>query len=155
MDSRIIIVIVSLIASAAIIAYIVMDKEHMEVSIDKKTTSVEKEVSLPEGVSNTEFAKAEAKPVDSQIKPQDLLPISDEVRRFTETPADADKDGKNFLSAGYNVGVNTVSSSLKNANLQIRSDPFIPRTETGPWNQSTIMSSDLTNRKQFEIGTTV
>jgi hypothetical protein len=42
--------------------------------------------------------------------------------------------------------------SLRNANMSIRSDPLIPKTDTGPWNQTTI-EPDKT-RTPFEIGST-
>ena len=92
-----------------------------------------------------------------EIQPADLLPMSQDVVDFTQQFPSGVEDvkDKNFLIAGFNIGINTVSSSLKNPNLQLRSDPYIPRQDTGPWNQSTIMSSDLTNRKPLEIGTTV
>lgn len=46
--------------------------------------------------------------------------------------------GMNFLKAGHHVGINTVSSSLRNANYQLRADPGIPKQQVGPWNGSTI-----------------
>jgi hypothetical protein len=93
----------------------------------------------------------------TEIQPQDLLPMPQEVVDFSQQfpKGEADVKDKNFLIAGFNIGINTVASSLKNPNLQLRSDPYIPRQDTGPWNQSTIMSSDLTNRKPLEIGTTL
>lgn len=92
-----------------------------------------------------------------EISPADLLPMSQDVVNFTQQfpGGESDVKDKNFLVAGFNIGINTVASSLKNPNLQLRSDPYIPRQDTGPWNQSTVMSSDLTNRKPLEIGTTL
>lgn len=89
-----------------------------------------------------------------ELKPADLLPLDSEVTNFEQNFPDGKGEAtdKNFLIAGYNIGVNTVGSSLKNANLQLRSDPYIPRKSVGPWNESSIMSSDLTNRKTLEIG---
>jgi zona occludens toxin (predicted ATPase) len=43
-----------------------------------------------------------------------------------------------LLQAGVHIGLDTVGQSLRNANLQERSDPIIPIVETGPWNKSTI-----------------
>jgi len=43
-----------------------------------------------------------------------------------------------LLQAGYHIGLDTIGQSLRNANLQERSDPIIPVMETGPWNKSTI-----------------
>lgn len=57
---------------------------------------------------------------------------------------------KNFLNAGYHVGVNTVGQSLRNANRQLRSDPPNPQVKVSPWMQTTIESD--TNRKPMEIG---
>ena len=57
---------------------------------------------------------------------------------------------KNFLTAGYHVGVNTVGQSLRNANRQLRSDPPNPQVKVSPWMQTTI-EPDV-NRKPMEIG---
>lgn len=86
------------------------------------------------------------------ISPEDLLPKSDMAADFeSQFPVGAgDLTSKNFLTAGFNTGINTVSSSLRNANLQLRSDPYIPPKEITPFNQTTL-TPDL-NRKSFEIG---
>jgi len=57
---------------------------------------------------------------------------------------------RNFLESGHHFGINTVGTSLQNANGQLRSDPPIPQIPVGPWLQSTIDPD--TNRRQFEIG---
>lgn len=129
----------------------------VEAPADKEAPIVEaKEVVMP--IDDEDLAPIpESQTKVGEIQPADLLPMSQDVVNFTQQFADGavDLKDKNFLIAGYNIGINTVSSSLKNANLQLRSDPYIPREDTGPWNQSTIMSSDLTNRKPLEIGTTI
>ena len=57
----------------------------------------------------------------------------------------------NFLNAGYNMGINTVSSSKRVANHDIRSMPPNPKFQNiSPWMNSTIEPD--TNRKYFEIG---
>lgn len=86
------------------------------------------------------------------ISPEDLLPKSDVAADFEKQfPVGADDlTSKNFLTAGFNAGINTVSSSLRNANLQLRSDPYIPPKDITPFNQTTL-TPDL-NRKSFEIG---
>lgn len=56
---------------------------------------------------------------------------------------------QNFLTAGYLIGVNTVGQSMRNANLQLRSDPPIDRMNVGPWNQTTIEYD--ASRRFFEI----
>jgi hypothetical protein len=44
----------------------------------------------------------------------------------------------NLLKAGYHIGIDTIGQTLRNANLQIRSEPPNPQLYVGPWNQSTI-----------------
>jgi hypothetical protein len=44
----------------------------------------------------------------------------------------------NLLKAGYHIGIDTIGQSLRNANLQIRSEPPNPQLNVGPWNQTTI-----------------
>jgi hypothetical protein len=43
-----------------------------------------------------------------------------------------------LLQAGYHIGLDTIGQSLRNANLQLRSDPVIPKKDIGPWLNSTI-----------------
>jgi len=57
---------------------------------------------------------------------------------------------QNFLESGHHFGINTVGQSLKNPNLQIRSDPVIPKRDIGPFLQSSFEPD--TNRRFFEIG---
>jgi hypothetical protein len=57
---------------------------------------------------------------------------------------------KNFLNAGYQIGVDTIGQSLRNASHDLRSEPANPQQQVGPWNQSTI-EPDI-NRKPLEIG---
>ena len=57
---------------------------------------------------------------------------------------------QNFLNAGFHVGINTVGQTLRNANLQLRSEPPNPQVKVSPWLQSTIEPD--TNGKPMEIG---
>jgi hypothetical protein len=57
---------------------------------------------------------------------------------------------QNYLSAGYHIGVNTVGQSLRNANLQLRSEIPNPQNAVGPWSISTI-EPDL-RQQTLEIG---
>lgn len=56
----------------------------------------------------------------------------------------------NLLKAGYHIGIDTVGQSLRNANLQIRSEPPNPQLNVGPWNLSTIEPDFM--RPPLEIG---
>ena len=58
----------------------------------------------------------------------------------------------NLLSTSFLIGTDTVGSTKKNMNLQLRSEPIIPQNQknTGPWLQSTIDPD--TTRRPLEIG---
>ena len=73
-------------------------------------------------------------------KPDELLPkvdLSEGVKQAFE--AEQMLVGDNYLTPGEIAGVNTVQSSLKNANLDIRAAPSIPyNPSASPWSVSTI-----------------
>ena len=83
--------------------------------------------------------------------PSDLLPKDINSDWSNVNPANADLKNINLLSAGQLIGINTVGSSLRNPSLQERSEPVIPKTNIGPWNNSTIDADTL--RRPLEIGT--
>ena len=56
----------------------------------------------------------------------------------------------NLLKAGYHIGIDTIGQTLRNANLQIRSEPPNPQLYVGPWNQSTITPDFM--RVPLELG---
>jgi hypothetical protein len=58
-----------------------------------------------------------------------------------------------LLQAGYHIGLDTIGQTMKNANLQLRSDPIIQKSDIGPWNQSTI-EPDLM-RVPLEVGSSI
>jgi len=85
----------------------------------------------------------------------DLLPKDAANSRWAQLnpSGQGDVSDQNFLTAGYHVGVDTQGSSLKNANLQLRSEPANPQINVSPWMQSTITPSDVgTGRRPLEIG---
>jgi hypothetical protein len=140
-----IIAIFLIIASVALILYFTMKKENMEEVEAPKVEEPKVEATMAPSTPTPE--------VKGEITPSDLLPVQADVQNFEKQfPAgEGEAKDKNYLIAGYNIGINTVGSSLKNANQQLRSDPYIPR-QSVLWNDSSIMSSDLTNRKVLEIG---
>ena len=87
----------------------------------------------------------------AQTNPSDLLPKDINSDWSNVNPANADLKNINLLSAGQLIGINTVGSSLRNPSLQERSEPIIPKTNIGPWNNSTIDADTL--RRPLEIGT--
>lgn len=81
-----------------------------------------------------------------QINPTELLPADTNSQWAQVNPQGAgDVQGKNFLSAGSLVGVNTIGQSLRNPNYQLRAEPPNPQVQVGPWAQSTI-EPDLQRR---------
>jgi hypothetical protein len=81
----------------------------------------------------------------------DLLPKDAANSQWAQAnPAgQGDVAGSNFLTAGHHVGINTVAGSLRNANLQLRSEVPNPRGRVSVWNESTI-EPDL-HRRPLEI----
>jgi hypothetical protein len=86
-----------------------------------------------------------------QLTPSELLPKDMNSIWAEQNPmGPGSLKGKNFLSAGALIGVNTVGQSLRNANLQIRSEPPNPQVPVSIFNQSTI-APDISHRP-LEIG---
>ena len=56
----------------------------------------------------------------------------------------------NLLSAGASIGISTIAGTLRNANLQLRSEPPNPQMNVGPWAQSTISPDPW--RRPLEVG---
>ncbi len=156
---RVVILIVFLILMAALVMYAngktgVLDKmedgtdaeEKKEADADAaKPAAEEEKTSSPSGYSVKEVAT-----------PKDLLPSDENSQWAALNPSTANKGDMvlpDLLKAGQHIGVDTVGQSLRNANLQLRSDPVITKADAGPWNQSTI-EGDF-NRVPLELGSKV
>jgi hypothetical protein len=85
--------------------------------------------------------------------PSDLLPKNTNSKWAQLNPSGkGELANVNLLRAGYHIGIDTIGESLRNANLQIRSEPPNPQIYVGPWNQSTITPDFM--RPPLEIGST-
>ncbi len=89
------------------------------------------------------------------VSPNELLPTTGGKSAFSDF--NTFNQGNNMvmpdlLDAGYLIGIDTIGQTLRNPNLELRSDPYIPKTNVGPWNNSTI-EPDLA-RVPLEIGAT-
>jgi hypothetical protein len=108
------------------------------------------------GLKNTESVPASAIQASAgssgDLSAEDLLPSHNESSEFASRyPSGAGAlSDKNFLTSGYHVGINTVGTSLRNANVGIRSEPANPIQHVSPWNNTTI-TPDV-NRRPLEIG---
>lgn len=76
------------------------------------------------------------------IDPAELLP-SDEHTEWSELNPNAPN------SIEINLLKPMVSQSNKNPNLQVRSEPVIPQSHVGPWNNTTITPQE--NHRGFEL----
>ena len=87
-----------------------------------------------------------------RLTADDLLPKDAANSRWAKlNPAgQGDVKDQNFLQAGYHVGLNTTMGTMKNANLQFRSEVPNPKTLVSPWLNSTY-EADV-SRRPLEIG---
>ena len=90
----------------------------------------------------------------TSMDPSELLPKTDGQPMMGAELVDATnkavKETSHILmDAGFHSGINTVGSSLRNANLQLRSEFAIPKTNVGPWSQSTIEADEY--RRPLDI----
>lgn len=102
-----------------------------------------------------DFATGNATPSGTypskRLTTQDLLPKDAVNTKWAQvTPSgQGELRDMNFMTAGWHIGVNTQGQSLRNPNLQLRSDPINPQYKVSPWNMSTV-EPDV-SRRPFEI----
>jgi len=90
-------------------------------------------------------------PMDTAQNPSDLLPKDSNSQWAQLNPVGkGDLANINILKAGHHIGIDTIGQTLRNPNLQLRSEIPNPIVNTGPWNQSTIEQDFM--RVPFEIG---
>lgn len=84
------------------------------------------------------------------MNPAQLLPTDNASQWGSNKNGSGALQNVNLLQAGHHVGINTIGSSLRNPNLQLRSEPANPQNKVGPWLQSTIEPDLL--RVPLELG---
>jgi hypothetical protein len=179
MESQQIVKVVLVVVAGGILLYFLIDYNNRQTKIESKEayapyrqegfssglspapyTSSEK-VQPSDSGDASGFKTIDATPVASgggdcfprdRLTAEDLLPKDAANTKWAQVNpiGQGELKDKNFLNAGYHIGINTVSGSLRNANYQLRSDPVIPQKVVSPWMQSTI-TPDL-NRLPLEIG---
>jgi hypothetical protein len=98
-------------------------------------------------ISNTGSGCDTLKFVSTNLLPKGDVNLDDTFAEFSP----ANLEGQNFLdSRNFTIGMQ--SQVLRNANLQLRSEPQIPKEATCAWNQSTIASE---TRRVMDIGAQV
>jgi hypothetical protein len=107
---------------------------------------------VPNGSSTSTYGLAPVPRANANYDPSELLPKDINSQWAQLNPAgSADFKNVNLLKAGSLIGIDTVGSTLRNANLQERSEPPNPTTSVSPWLNTTI-EPDLM-RLPLEIGT--
>ena len=158
-SQRILLLVIFFVLAWGLLAYsgsktMVLDKmetgaHHME-SLQTAQEIDHPPAVVQEGPKNKDKAGYSMQPV---ANPQDLLPKDNNSKWAALNPSTMTQGNvliPDLLKAGYHIGLDTIGQSLRNANLQLRSDPVIPKSDVGPWNQSTI-EPDL-GRVPLEIG---
>lgn len=82
--------------------------------------------------------------------PSDLLPKDNNDWGTMSPNGEGDLENVNLLKAGHHMGVDTIGSTLRNANLQLRSEPPNPQAQVSPWLNSTIQPDLM--RVPLELG---
>lgn len=123
----------------------------------KAPTASEESVFSNEVFSSVGGTPSSGTPVTSSCSgatkqnPSDLLPKDSNSQWAQLNPSGkGDLANINLLKAGYHIGIDTIGQTLRNANLQIRSEPPNPQLSVGPWNTSTIEPDFM--RPPLELG---
>ena len=154
---RVVLLVVFLILAYALYAYSGAKSLRVDTLADGSATPAvtTAAVATTPAVKVTETAPAaqvsSGYTAQSVAAPQDLLPQDQNSQWSALNPvAQGNIATPDLLQAGYHIGLDTIGQTLRNANLQERSDPVIPKSLVGPWNQSTI-EPDL-GRVPLEVG---
>jgi hypothetical protein len=107
-------------------------------SMDSMETGTDSSAAAPAAAAlDADVPKTDDKPIAA---PNDLMPSDANSQWSALNPVNMNQGNilaGDMLQAGYHIGLDTIGQTLKNANLQLRSDPIIPKVDVGPWNQST------------------
>lgn len=150
-----------------IVAYSLMNyssaKGLVSESLVGESVSPVDESTLVAGVQGAKPAKLDETPttcvtggnseynLSSTANPDELLPVDKNSEFSKLNPVNSGNvDLPDMLQAGSLIGIDTIGQTLKNPNLQLRSDPVISKQQVGPWNNSTF-EPDLA-RVPLELG---
>jgi hypothetical protein len=174
MDIRVVFQGLLILVTFFFLVYLVYDYNNKHCKINKETfepldfaeLTQEETIDLqedPKPVMSNHVAQPKPLPMNKKNNfPKDCFP-KDKLTADDLLPKDAansqwaqvnpagqgDVKNQNYLTAGYHMGINSIGSTLRNPNMQIRSEPPNPQMKVSPWMQTTI-EPDL-NRKPLEI----
>ena len=86
----------------------------------------------------------------TQPTPNQLLPKDTNSEWNSMNPSGSGELPSVMFKAGWPIGIDTIGQSMKNGNLQLRSEPPCPQGSVGPWNQSSFAPDYM--RPPLEIG---
>jgi hypothetical protein len=151
---------------AAIIIYLLMNYGNLKASVQSgmsngdnaPTVSSAPKASVPdneyqsvEGISTSTHGLPPSCMKQSTMDPKELLPKDANSDWASLNPSGSGElSDVNLLKAGSHIGINTVGQSLRNSNLQIRSEPPNPQMNVGPWHQTTMEPDHM--RVPLELG---
>tara|TARA_Y100000389_G_scaffold205084_1_gene262906 strand:- start:13370 stop:14020 length:651 start_codon:yes stop_codon:yes gene_type:complete len=105
---------------------------------------------VPGGQSSNAKGLAQSCTVPPGNEPSELLPDERHVSSQYRTLEPGKLQNVPLLKAGWLKGIDTVGSTLRNANLQVRSEPPNPQVKVSPWMNSTIQPDLM--RVPLEVG---
>ena len=150
---RVLFLVIFLILAWALFAYAGTKSYVVDRMEDGSAHQVAPAVAAPAPVASQQAPVSSGYALQPVANPSDLLPVDQNSQWSALNPNAMNKGDvlmPDLLQAGYHIGLDTIGQTLRNANLQLRSDPIIQAQPVGPWNQSTI-EPDL-GRVPLEIG---
>jgi hypothetical protein len=119
----------------------------VEQGVKPVQTSPEEQYTKVQGIATDTHGLAPSCNGGDKVNPMDLLPKDKNSEWAKLNPhGSGELADVNLLKSGHHIGVNTVNNTMRNANLQIRSEPPNPQGHVGPWNQTT-MEPDLQRKE--------
>lgn len=96
-----------------------------------------------------EYVPGQQKPA---INPEDLIPKDTNSLWASLNPeGEGSLQKQNFLVAGHHFGADSIGSSRKNANLQLRPIVLNPRGNVSPWMNSTVEPDENINGRALTV----
>ena len=154
------------VAVAVIIIYLLMNYGNLKASVQSgmstgdnapavssapKASVPDNEYQTVQGISTSTHGLPPSCMKQSTMDPKELLPKDANSEWASLNPSGSGElSDVNLLKAGHHIGINTVGQSLRNANLQIRSEPPNPQMNVGPWHQTTMEPDHM--RVPLELG---
>jgi len=130
---RLFVLIIFLVLAWLLLSY----SDAKSFSVDSMETGTDSAPTAPPAVDVSMPSDSNAKAI---ANPNELLPTDANSQWAALNPVNMNQGSilnGDMLQAGYHIGLDTIGQTLKNPNLQLRSDPIIPKQDVGPWNQST------------------